>query len=359
MAIIDVTPVTVAIVALITLAAGEVVVRALAPHLPELLEWRDWECHHKAKVLLRLADQGGASVVFVGSSVSNAAFDPAQATEIQGLPRPAFNASLNAATMRTLELWTRDLILPRLRPTHLILGVFSGDMNDNSLVGSAGFEMFRSSIGWRRVRPGASAAQRLLVAAEKHSFLVRYRHFIREPGAWGIHRSVLDRWRLLRGNLRSRFSKQRGVKAGCTPLGDLERLSIFRGVPYGPPRERMLASWRRIVHEYDAGGAELQALNRLVDSVTRAGVEALVVRMPVTPDWVPFHPNGGADFDRFVRTLEGFAADRRVRYLDLSKEFGSLDEFVDALHLNDVGRKRFTSIVCAELSGSVGEVSQR
>ena len=333
--------------------------RAAAPRVADLLEWRDWECQHKVVAIERLAAQGGTSVVVTGPSLVNSAFDPHLATELLGSRRPAFNAALNAASMRTLALWVGEVLLPKLRPELLVLGLNSSEFNDNNLVGQRGFDMFRDSLGWRRIRRDGSFWQRVLVGVEKRSFLVRYRHFLREPGRWGLTMSFADRWRLLRKDFRHRFSRDRGKKAGVTPLGKLFALARFEGSPYQVANPRTLDAWQRIVQSYEVGGHELAALGGLVDRARATGTDVLIVRMPVTRDWIDLHPNGNDDYELFERSLEAFVATREVPLLDVLAEFPSLDEYTDAAHLNEAGRERFTRIVCTAAADLLGTVSER
>lgn len=350
--------ITVVFIVVAAVAVAEIVVRLLAPHVATLLEWRDWECHHKAKAIDALSQQVGASVVAIGSSLTNAAFDPHQATEILGGPRPAFNAALNGATMRQLELWTRDVVLPNLRPERVLLGVYSGSLNDNNVPAARGLAMFRSAYGWRKVRPGSTFFQRAFLVGERFSYLIRYRHFLREPSSWALPPSPFDRFKKFWKNVGSRFDKARGRKAGCSDLGRLHALDMFAG-PYKIGRPRMQQAWERFLAGYTVGGHEMQALGRIVDLIRSSGAQVTIVRMPVTEDWMRFHPNGRSDFERFERAVDAFAAERDVALRDLKPAFAALDEFTDALHLNEAGRKRFTALICAELFGSVDEASTR
>jgi hypothetical protein len=342
---------------LAVLVAAELTVRAAAPKVCDLLEWRDWECQHKVAAIEDLAGQGGASVVVIGSSPTNSAFDAHLFTARNGLERPAFNAALNAASIRTLELWTTGVVLPKLRPDLLILGLNSSELSDNNLIGERGFRQFERSIGWRRLWPNASVGGRLLLWMEKRSFLIRYRHFLHEPGGWGMRAPLRVRWMKSIREPKRLFRKSRGEQATVTSLGMLHALSVFRGAPY-QLSERVLTTWEKILRDYEAGGHELAALGRLVDSTRAAGVKFLMVLMPVTQDWIEIHPHGQRDFDRFKHVLDDFVAERDVAFVDLMPEPWAREEYADAVHRNDEGREHFTNVLSASITDLLASTAQ-
>ena len=323
---------------------AELAVRRAAPRVCDLLQWRDWECQQKVAAIDALAARGGASIVMIGSSPTNAAFDSHRFTQMNRLERPAFNAALNAASLRTLELWARDVVLPRLRPDVLILGLNSSELSDHNLVGERGYRQFVESRGWRALHPEASIGRRWLLWAEDRSFLVRYRHFFREPGGWGMRAPLRVRLARSMRDPKRLFRKSRGRQVEVTPLGMLHALSVFRGVPYGHT-ERVLGTWKRIVVDYEVGGHELAALARLADATRDAGVSFVMVLMPVTQDWIDIHPHGREDFDRFRRVLDTFARDHGVPLIDLMPTIPSRDGYADAVHRNDEGRRAFTEML--------------
>jgi hypothetical protein len=140
------------------------------------------------------------------------------------------------------------------------------------------------------------------------------------------------------------FRKGRGQRAEVTQLGMLHALSVFTDVPY-QLTERVLTTWKKIIHPYEVGGHELAALGRLVDGTRAAGVQFLMVLMPVTQDWIDLHPHGQQDFDRFRQVLAAFVGDRDIPFIDLMPEPASRDGYADAVHRNDEGRRRFTEML--------------
>src|SRR5437879_5105086 len=97
-------------------AAAEIALRLTSSKLRPLTEWRSWEMQHKVAAMDEVAREGGASVVAIGSSMINAAVDPDRLSLQLRRSRPAFNAGLNGAGIRLLELWTLKVVVPTLRP---------------------------------------------------------------------------------------------------------------------------------------------------------------------------------------------------------------------------------------------------
>lgn len=355
MAIIGVVSVWAAVVAgvVVTLLAAELAVRFLAPRVADLLVWRDWECQHKVDAIDRLARQGGASVVTIGASPMNSAFDPHLCTNLLGLSRPAFNAALNAATIRSLELWTLGVVLPRLRPDLLVLALNSSELSDKSLVGERWLRLFQMSMGWRRLRQDPSPTQRALLKLETWSFLVRYRHFFREPGSWGRNVSLTVRYRRLKNDPRFHFRKTRGARARVSDLGMLHALSKFRDPPY-KLSDTVIKTWKEIIENYHVGGHELAALHRLVDGTRATGTSVLIVLMPVTQDWIDLHGDGQRDFDRFRRVLDSYIAESGVPFVDMMRELTSWDEYADAVHRNLAGQRHFTEVLSRHVADRLG-----
>jgi hypothetical protein len=195
---------------------------------------------------------------------------------------------------------------------------------------------------------------------EEHSYIVRYRHFLREPGRWGMKPPPLrTRARRFVKDFRGLFRKDRGKRAAVSAFGMLDALSFFGRTPYEFVRtERMREAWIRFVEDYRVGSAELAALGRIVRAIKNADIAVLFVLMPATQDWVEFHPNGERDFDAFKGAVVGLASDRDVPLLDARSEFTALTEFADALHCNPSGRERFTRLISGAVSDLLGPVSR-
>ena len=338
----------------VIVASLELVIRSLASRFPKPLDWHAWEAQHKVAAMQALAAEGGASVAFFGASDVNAAADPDALTSMLGSSRPAFNAALNGATMRTLEPWALSVVLPYLKPDLVVLGLHTYALNDGSYGGKRGANKFRRSCGWQRHCPTPSPPQRLLLSLERHLYLIRYRRFLFEPTI--ARRRRFFRIRRFLSDPRYLFHTTRGNHATVSRLGVLDALWIFSGEGYSIP-ERMRAVWEeQYLNDYRVGGEELAAFRRFVNGVRASGAELLVILVPVTADWTALHPHGQRDEDDFLQLLDSTIAEAEIPFLDMNAEFtrlGHVEYFADPVHLNVNGRRYFTEGCFPRIQGLV------
>jgi len=318
--------------ALVLAVLAELAFRAAAPSLRTPLLWPDWETQNKVAAIDRLAGRGGASIVFVGSSVVNAGFDPRVVTTSLRLERPAFNAALNGSDLRTTDFWTRNVVVPRLHPDVVVIGFNSPEANDGwNAPNSIHDKFFHTPLGGEATGAGGvfGAIERWLI---RRSTFVRYRSLFSHP---------VDAFS---GN--DKAQKAQGVDG----LGRLDALGSFLQRPYSPRPDRALAAWQLVFRNYHVGGPQFGALGRLVNTLTEKGIRVVIVRMPVSPDIQGLHPHGAADRDAFSRTLDDFVASHAVTLVDAETEIGSSPAlFVDPLHLNGNGRRSMTALIVARL----------
>jgi hypothetical protein len=312
------------------LLLAELGVRAAAPKLRDPLLWPDWEAQHKVAAMDRLAERGGASVVFVGSSMVNAGIDPALMTRVLGEKRPAFNGALNGADMRVIEAWTRNAVVPRLRPRIVVIGFNTAETND-ARESTDLYDAFVASPLGRVASEQGGVLARVDSWLIEHSYLARYRRVLRHPvDAIVGHDAAEDRQRV-------------------GPLGRLLVLNMFQTRPYTSGLAGQLGNFNRAFANYSVGGPQLRALERLVRSLREQSIGVVLVRMPVTPDVIPRHTAGQADRDELTRTLSAFVRRNRLQLLDMDARFPSTSLFVDPVHLNAEGMEMLTSLVAEEL----------
>jgi len=327
-------------VVLLVILAAEVALRSLAPKLPKPLDWHYWQAQNKVTAMEQLAQRGGASVAMIGASHMNSAVDAELLTQLVGAKRPVFNAGLNAANTRTVELWTLGVVLPYLRPDLVVFGLNSSEVNESSSGGKRSLDKFEKCYGWRSRRQNSSRAQRLLLWLEGRSFLVRYRRFLQEPTMARRAHPVVSWFGRLRKDPLYLFRKSRGQSDSVSKLGTITG-GWFRQVEYHlSDRTRRVLS-EEFLNHYEVGGPEFAAFRRLVEGVRAAGVSVLVVLMPVTSDWTDLHSRGERDVERFTRAFAELVAEVNLPFVDLTSVFASNDFFADPAHLNGAGMRRF------------------
>lgn len=310
------------VVALLVVLAGEVTTRAVASRLDPPLRWQNWETQNKVDRIDALAARGGASVVFVGSSMVNAAVDPDAFDRVEPRDRPSFNAAINGADARLVEPWLLDVVVPRLRPQTVVIGVSSRDLNDHA--SHRQFDLFRTSDEGRWVMRHRSLPDRLERAAERWSYLVRYRDDLRRP------RRIAGQHDPLR------------EVARIGPLGQLRALDIYAHADYAVTPRFVREARSDALRDYSIGGAQTAALRRTVTGLRARGVRVVLLEMPVTQDAIALHPRGAADYERFTTRLREVAGATGAEIVDLTGAFGSTRFFFDPFHLNGSGRAAFT-----------------
>lgn len=320
-------PLMIAFVVLLELA-----LRVAAPKLRDPLLWPDWEAQHKVEAMDAIEAKGRrADVVFVGSSMVNAGFDPARATTLLGPGRFAFNAALNGADLRSTSLWTRNVVVPRLRPKLVVVGFNAGEANDGRGDLATLFTRFHEApLG--RV---ATGTQGILADIDgwlvEHVYLARYRIVLRRP---------VD---ALIGHDRAQDTSKVG------PLGGLLGLTTFQRRPYTAGLSGQLGHFENMLANYHVGGVQFAALQELADDLRARDIRLVLVRMPVTEDLLPHFPNGEADRRSFDRALSAFVAKNGLTLIDAQSRVTERSAFVDPLHLSTKGMQQLTEMVIAEL----------
>jgi hypothetical protein len=310
--------------ALLLLVGAEGVVRAVQPRLREPLVWSDSEMQSKVERIDEI-DRSNArtSVLFLGSSMVNAAADPVLASRLIGPGRePVFNGAFNGADARSLAFFTEHVALPRLRPRVVVIGASSVELNDNGITQDRFWDKLNDAPAARLAAGHGDVVERAEAWVEERSALVRYRTELRRPVT------------VLRGT-----SKKR---ASVSPLGVIGSLPEFHRRPYGIRPDFRFRTEQETYRNFALGGDQLRALDGLVGVLRGRGVDVVIVNMPVTDDALAMHPGGREDYERAARALETLARERDVRFVDMSSNFPSHDGFVDPLHLNAAGAKRFT-----------------
>jgi hypothetical protein len=318
-------------VAVCTLLVGELGVRAIASKLPDPQRWSGPEMQLKQSQIDELAEEGGASVVFIGSSTVDAGVDPSAIVD-PAATRPLYNAATGAGSLRMIATWARHIAIPRLKPDVVVLGLQSRELNPNDPEQARLERDFVASPAVEEILGTESWLERVERAVEERSRLFEYRTVLRDP-------------RLVVNSLRG------DPTAGRT-YGDVVatdgQYGGFLDARYQPSVavERLIR--RRALNRFEVGRAERMALQRLVEFLAADGRQLVVLSMPVTADYVRFHPDGQADQDEAVATLQAAAASVSARFVDVGVWPDEL--FADPAHLNAAGAQRLTEVLVAEVA---------
>jgi hypothetical protein len=314
------------------LLAAELAVRALEPRLPEPREWLlpTLDLHEQqVRELAAAGEQGG--ILVVGSSVVGAGVDTGTVTATIGTP--SYNLWVAGGSMRAIRALADELGMPVLQPDTVVLATTSRELNDANARPGDAYSKLLESHGWRRITGRETRLQEVDRAISEVSELVEHRRDLRAP------RTLLT------------DARNRPVPEGEDNIG-------FRGHrPWGD--ELSITSEhreqeRRALEGYSVGGHETAALTDLTSRLVANGVRVIVVNMPVLDEYyLPLHPDGASDQQRYESVLERVVADSGAEYLDARAHADWSEElFADENHLNTAGARLLTDLLVDHLTGS-------
>jgi hypothetical protein len=312
------------LVALAVVVAAELVAQALASRLPEPRLWQSYEAQDKVAQMDALGREGGADVVFVGTSLVNGAIDGRVVQRTLGSRVRAYNAALSAGVPEIMAPWTRDVVLPRLRPKLLVLGVSSLDFSDGA--GPKFREALEGSVRGGEATGAEDTLDRAGRWLTDNSDLWRYRFAFREP------ETLVD---AIRGGASTPGGEYGNVEpGGRTHLGE-HRVG---GADLGPP----VGGWR-------LGRDSPAAIVDLIENAKGRGIRVALVDMPVTQRYVDRHPRGERDFALYLNALQNLARSERVPVFE-HHEQRNPSRFIDQVHLRRAAGNELTADVARELA---------
>ncbi len=311
-----------------TVLAAELGARALAPNLDPVYRWpnRDYVDHEAG--LARRADD--LQVLVVGSSTVGRAIRP-DALAAAGGPGPGYNFWLAGPPLRSIDELTTRVLLDRVAPAVVIIGVTMRELNDSPaarthLQAQEASSAFRAATGQRRL------LGRLDDILRDTSDLARYRATLRDPSA-------------LVADLR----RPQPVPEHLADDGFLLDRGAYTLADETPAH---LAQERQAMAGYTVDPDDVAALGHLVDHVHRQGATALVVNLPVTEQLIDLADGGRADYDTYLSQVEGVTTANGGRWLDAMAATTWPEEyFGDIDHLNDRGAERLQPLVVDVLAG--------
>jgi hypothetical protein len=291
--------------------------RLLPPH-----DWYTQEYGIKEEQMDALADAGGSSIVFIGSSVIDTTLDPSGLTAPG--ERPAYNAGLIGANLEMVDRWSELVVEPALRPDIVIIGISSRDVNANGAALETQTPGFYRLPAMRRLLGRESIAEQIERRAGELSRLVRYRTVLRRPlesigGYDGPDRNVpLNDARGMELHLRESTFQGGEVVA-----------EFFRNEP---------------LLDFAVSDVQLGALRRAIDRLQRQGARVILLDVPVTEQYVSLHPDGAADYRAYEAALQDLAGDTGIELVDAGV-WQQKALFSDPLHLNGVGSDTLTRLI--------------
>ena len=311
------------IVVIAVLVLAELVSRVLASGLPNP-DWNFVQTDRKVEQMEELAAAGvTADVVLLGNSSVNAGFVNDELERLGGFDT-VFNAGLDGSSVRQMEDWAKNVVVPLLQPKTVVIGLTSRDLNDASISNAEVFENYLNSRGRARFLDEESAGQRLNRVLSSASAIVQISPFIRDPS------SLITQY---------------------NPNGPGTGEFVLPQEEYGPRSLDITRTRERALNDFSVGELEVEALDRLVTDLEAQGIQVIIVNMPFIPeDWLPLHGNGSEDYVAYGDALLDFTEARNLDLIDLQTSYPwATSEFYDFLHVNSAGIELINEILAEQL----------
>jgi hypothetical protein len=324
------------VVLLSLVVLAELGVRIRASSMPDPLRWSAPELQYKEQQIHRLQSRGGASIVFLGSSVVDVGVDPTLVAPRRG-GRPAYNAATGGGSIAMIDTWAERVAVPRLKPDVVVIGLVSRELNPNDPVQTRLERSFVASAAVRQLDGTETLAQRAERYADRLSALLKYRTLLRQGRFLA---NIVGT-----GNAPSRRTRS-------TTTADDGQYQGFLSLRYnGGSAAQFRATALR---DYRVGPRQLATLRSLLAYAKAHVAHVIVVDMPVTATYVSLHPRRRTDQDAFDSALATEAA--AVGAPLVRAGVWPEDAFADPAHLNGVGAHRLTAMLIEQLRASVPEV---
>ncbi|MEZ5179654.1 MAG: hypothetical protein R2746_15635 [Acidimicrobiales bacterium] len=315
------------------LLAGELAARALGP-FPADRTWPDLEAQAKAEHAAAVAASGEREqIVFAGSSIADAAFDPA--VVVAGTPQvTAYSYAQEGSAAATAADFLEAVVLPRVHPDLVVLGLTPNEVNDGGRRQRELEELQRDSRGFRVAAGTPTVADRIDTELTSRSALLAHREVLRNP---------------------YRIATKRGTTT-TSPWNDPETGALLRhrDLTYEPPPPATgdrLARQDAVWGDFSVGGHQLDAVRRLARRAGEDGAAVVVVELPVfRPGFLAQIPDGQDLLDRTHRALVALEDEGCVVRLDLRDQLQDERYWSDPVHVNGAGTEAISEAVGAWLA---------
>lgn len=313
-------PLRAALLAVVVVVVVDAAFRLVAPSLPEPLIWSSEEAQAKVARMEDLA--GRVDVAVVGSSVVDLGFDPAAEPELG-----AYNAALRGASAEVIARWTADVVVPRLDPQTVVIGVTSRELSPNDTEQIGATRDFLAAPAMRRLLGTETVMNGAERQAGRVSAIFRYRTVLRRPLLIFEGRDRLDSGVELSASGWDRSQED-------TTYQDSEGVKqFFRSVP---------------LRDFAVGTREQDRFETLAKALRSRGKDVVILNMPVTEDYIDLHPRKRTDYEAATAALRRVAERAGARFVDAGVWPSRF--FSDPIHLNGDGASKLTGEVALELA---------
>jgi hypothetical protein len=312
----------VALIALLVLVAAEGAMRVRASALPAPADWAIPAIGHKFDQIRALEQQGGASVVFLGASTVDAGIDPDR-FPVRAGARPMYNAAVRGGTMSVITTWAKHVVIPRLRPDVVVLGLSSRELNANDKPRAERERAFYEAPAVWDLLGKTSALERAEHSLESASALFRYRTKLRDPSYFP---ALLGFGDLPPGD----------VNSANDYVGEGGELTAFERNTYAGA-----TFFKNKTKPIPIGTDQRAQLGDLMTFLRAEAPRVVVVNMPVTNDYVSTQtPAQRAQFEAILS-----AAAKGIGASYVKTGVWPTNLFADPTHTNGTGSKRLATVL--------------
>ncbi len=324
------------IVPLIVLAmvtGAELAARKVENRVPEPLTWDTQFSQDKATQLAHWGNR--LDVVFTGSSVAQANFDPALFAELSPGITDGYNAGLPSMTPTVWRQFLLDTVYQEHCPSLLIVGVDIRQFSDNKPGAHDQLSRYLNARGRLDAIGGDNIWDNAETWLESHLALFRIRARLREPDkvvAWVWDIGDIGDWR----------------NTNLSPEG---RYTSNDNRTYEPSQERIENLRNGAFLDLAFGGRETTALRGIIDDAEERGVKVVLIEMPTMADQLAKAlPHGAEDQKWFTEVLAGVADEYGVPLLRFPEMDNQAVYYSDDYHMNWTGIKTITTLLAERVN---------
>jgi hypothetical protein len=319
------------VVALVT--GVELGARKVENRVPEPLTWDTQFSQDKAAQLQQWGER--LDVVFTGSSVAEANFDPALFSSLSPQLTSGYNAGLPSMTPMVWRQFLLDTVYSDHCPALLVIGVDIRQFNDNKPGSNGQLSRYLNSRGRLETIGGDDIWDDGEGWLESHFAIFRIRARLREPDkvvAWIWNVGDIGDWR----------------NTNLSPEG---RYQSNDNRTYEVSEERLAELRDGAFLDLSFGGKETRALRGIIEDARARETAVVLVEMPtMAEDLVRALPDGADDQRRFTEVLAGVAADYGIPFLRFPEIDNESVYYSDVYHMNWTGVEKITTLLAQRIA---------
>jgi hypothetical protein len=306
---------------IVVLVAAELGTRAIASGLPAPLQWQSYETQRKVQEIDELSRHGGADIVFLGSSLTDVGVEPAVIDHQIGGGITSYNAGLASSVPRLDAAWAESIVIPKLHPKMLVLGLGAYDLGGEGGPDRTAFlNAFLNSSGAKHAMGKEDPIQAANYWIGQYSALWDHKYQLRDPATV----------------LRAVVRHPQPVDTSTLEANDVDALGRETADQYAP-----FSNQARIdVSDWTLGTKDPAALRQLIAYATKRHITVVLVNMPVTNQSVDRMPPG--TYNTYKLALLKIGASTGTKVLDFDT-IRSTSYFLDDIHLNHAGVTLFST----------------